>query len=115
MRPATLGPALDLALACWGGPQPEPSPAPSPAGARGTASWYATGPVGVAAAGRALREALGPSWRGMRVRVCGPAGCARVALGDVMAAPRLVDLPPSAFRAVCGALSRGLCVAGVYP
>ena len=81
--------------------------------ASGTASWYATGPAGVAAAGRALRDALGPSWRGSRVRVCGPAGCATVLLGDVMAAHRLVDLPPTAFLAVCGPLALGLCTAGV--
>ena len=79
-------------------------------GLRGTASWFRA-PAGTAAAGPALRAALGVHWRGQRVRLCGPAGCATVRLTDWMRADRLVDLNPGAFRAVCGPLSRGLCVA----
>ena len=37
----------------------------------GQATWYATGPgAGDAAAGPALRQALGKHWRGTLVQVC---------------------------------------------
>jgi rare lipoprotein A (peptidoglycan hydrolase) len=90
------------------------SPASPPAmvmGIRGTASWYATGPAGVAAAGGPLRAALGPSWRGARVVVSAGGRSAVVTLGDWCACPggRVIDLDPGAFRAVCGPLPRGLC------
>lgn len=78
----------------------------------GVASWFAS-PRGVSAAGPALRTALGPGWRGSRVRVTGPAGSAVTTLGDWMAADRLIDLDAPIFRAVCGALSRGICEAKV--
>ena len=109
MRPAVLGPALALAVACWGGPHPGPTPAGAPAAARGTASWYATGPAGVAAAGRALREALGPSWRHSRVRVTASGRSVTVTLGDWCGCPggRLIDLPAAAFARLAP-LSRGL-------
>ena len=109
MRPATLGPALALALACWGGPQPEPSPTGAPAGARGTASWFATGPAGVAAAGRALRDALGPSWRHSRVRVTANGRSVTVTLGDWCGCPggRVIDLDAGSFARLAP-LSRGL-------
>ena len=78
----------------------------------GAASWFAS-PIGVSAAGPALRAALGPSWRGTRVRVTGPAGSAWTVLGDWMRADRLIDLDVSIFPAVCGPLSLGLCRAEV--
>jgi hypothetical protein len=74
----------------------------------GIASWFAS-PIGVSAAGPALRAALGAGWRGTRVRVTGPAGSAWTVLGDWMAADRLVDLDVSVFPLVCGPLSRGIC------
>ena len=64
---------------------------------------------GHAAAGPALRAALGRGWRGTRVTVCGR-GCASVVLsGWMRSADKLVDLDASDFRAVCGSLSRGVC------
>ncbi len=75
---------------------------------KGTASWFDS-PIGVSAAGPALRTALGSGWRGTRVTVCGPAGCAVTVLGDWMRADRLIDLDVSVFPAVCGPLSLGLC------
>lgn len=47
----------------------------------GVASWYRYVPGG-AAAGPALRRALGPKWRGQWVRVCTEARCVRVHLTD---------------------------------
>ena len=79
---------------------------------KGTASWFDS-PIGVSAAGPALRAAIGPGWRGTRVRVTGPAGSAWTVLGDWMAMDRLVDLDVSVFPAVCGPLSLGLCRAEV--
>ena len=78
----------------------------------GTASWFRS-PAGVSAAGPALRRAIGPNWRGSRVRVTGPAGSAVTTLGDWMAADRLIDLDDGVFPAVCGPLSRGICEAKV--
>jgi hypothetical protein len=117
-----------------GSPAPivTPSPSPSvravpsvapvaalvrPSGQRGAsvtgqASWFRS-PRGVSAAGPALRTALGPGWRGARVRVTGPAGSAWTVLGDWMAADRLIDLDDDVFPAVCGPLSRGICEAKV--
>jgi len=79
---------------------------------RGSASWFRS-PRGVSAAGPALRRALGPGWRGTRVRVTGPAGSATTTLGDWMRANRLIDLDDDVFPAVCGPLSRGICKAKV--
>jgi hypothetical protein len=80
----------------------------------GTASWFRS-PVGVSAAGPSLRRALGPGWRGTRVRVAGPAGSAVTTLGDWMRADRLIDLDDDVFPAVCGPLSRGICRVEVTP
>jgi hypothetical protein len=84
----------------------------------GVASWFAS-PIGVSAAGPALRAALGPSWRGQRVTVTGPAGSAVVVLGDwcgcTTAGEKLIDLDDGAFVAVCGPLSRGVCDVEVTP
>jgi len=78
-------------------------------GLSGIATWYATGPDGLyAAAGPALRQALGPGWRGRSVTVC-RSTCIRVKLVDWCACSgtRVVDLSDEAFRAL-GPLSRGL-------
>lgn len=48
---------------------------------RGQATWYRWR-EGEAAAGPALREALGPSWRGRTVKVCVEAACVSVRLTD---------------------------------
>jgi hypothetical protein len=76
----------------------------------GIASWYAYIPGG-AAAGPALRTALGPGWRGMSVAVCrtngGAMACVRVTLSDFMRADRLIDLDSASFAALMP-LSRGL-------
>ena len=69
----------------------------------GIASFYGTGPAGVAAAGPALRAALGPNWRGSTVRVCTATACVSLVLGDwcacvVGSSERLIDLPRDAFR-----------------
>lgn len=73
-------------------------------GLSGHATWYATGPgSGTAAAGPALRAALGPHWRGQRVRVCSaaaPVRCVVVRLRDWCLCPvrgRLVDLSDEDF------------------
>lgn len=79
----------------------------------GTASWHATGRSGpFAAACGAYRTVEG--WRGSQVTVRGPVGELRVTVNDYCAnATRLLDLSDEAFLAVCGALSRGLCVVTV--
>jgi rare lipoprotein A (peptidoglycan hydrolase) len=49
----------------------------------GVATWYATGRgKGYAAAGPALRRALGTHWRGTQVRVCARSRCVAVVLND---------------------------------
>ena len=75
---------------------------------RGVGSWFRS-PIGVSAAGPALRAALGPGWRGTVVTVKGPAGEADTVLSDWMRRDRLIDLDDDVFVAVCGALSRGVC------
>ena len=69
---------------------------------RGTATWYAYR-RGEAAAGPALRAALGPGWRGSVVYVEG----LRVRLTDWMRADRLIDLDSRTFAALAE-LSRGV-------
>lgn len=113
-----------------GGPVPPP---PSPTGMRpaatevprtavilrGIASWYRWRP-GEAAAGPALREALGPAWRGATVRVCSDGTCVAVRLTDWCYCyrgtedERLIDLDRGAF-AVLEHPSRGLVRVGVRP
>ena len=83
---------------------------------RGVGTWYRYVPGG-AAAGPALRAALGPGWRGMTVAVCvtdgGAMACVRVRLTDWCACrdrpggPTLVDLDAGAFAALMP-LSRGI-------
>ena len=81
-------------------PSPGKTPRPSvrPAhGLRGVATWYAAS-KGTAAAGPALRAALGKDWRGDRVRVCAGGECVTVRLTDWCACgprhgkPTLIDL-----------------------
>ncbi len=84
------------------------SPASVTGSLSGAASWFKS-PIGVSAAGPALRAAIGAGWRGTRVRVTGPAGAAWTVLGDFMARDRLVDLDVSIFPKACGALWLGLC------
>lgn len=79
---------------------------------RGRASWFAA-PSGTAAAGPALRRALGPDWRGSRVTVCASGTCVRVRLVDWcqclkgQASERVIDLSAGAFRQLAP-LSRGI-------
>lgn len=84
-------------------PAPAPGAGPAPAGApaavlRGTATWYAYVPGG-AAAGPALRRALGPGWRNRTVTVCAGGRCVRARLSDWCRCPggRAVDLDVRSF------------------
>ena len=115
---------LAVALLCQPVPTAHVRAALSPVGlsgrpeaatvASGTASWLRYR-HGHAAAGPALRAALGRGWRGTRVTVCGR-GCASVVLsGWMRSADKLVDLDASDFRAVCGPLRRGVCRVTVQP
>ena len=73
----------------------------------GTASWFAS-PIGVSAAGPALRTALGSGWRGTHVTVCSAGRCAVTVLGDWCACPRrAIDLDAPVFAALAP-LSQGL-------
>ena len=79
----------------------------------GVASWFAS-PIGVSAAGPRLRSALGPAWRGTRVRVCTATACATTMLGDWMRADRLIDLDAPIFARLAP-LSAGLVLVTVTP
>lgn len=79
----------------------------------GLATWYPARTT-VAAAGPALRAALGPTWRGQEVSVCVTGGnCISVALRDFCACrdrnglPTLIDLPAVDFARLAP-LSRGV-------
>ena len=67
------------------------------------ATWFAA-PEGTAAAGPALRAALGKGWRGETVRVCSGGECVRVVLSDWClcrdrhGVPTIIDLSDDAFR-----------------
>lgn len=103
-------------------PSPQPvvptRPTPGPAGTgrapvagsalSGIATWYAWRP-GQAAAGPALRAALGPGWRGRSVLVTAGARSVRVVLTDWCACPggRVIDLDSRSF-AVLAPLSVGV-------
>lgn len=98
-----------------GAPQPSPSASegsrPATRGAPtlyGVASYYAWRPF-QAAAGPALRRALGPDWRGRRVEVCRGTLCVVVALTDWCQCygTRVIDLDSRVF-ALLAPLSRGL-------
>lgn len=85
---------------------------PAHAGVRGVASWYRWHP-GEAAAGPALRRALGPNWRGMTVRVCGKVSCTTVRLTDwCLCTRRVIDLDVRAFARLADP-SRGLVMVSV--
>lgn len=79
---------------------------------RGVATWFRAAP-GTGAAGPALRQALGPDWRGTRVRVCGISTCIAARLTDWCACadrpggPTLIDLSAADF-ADLAPLSRGV-------
>ena len=92
-------------------PPPTERPAASMSGhsISGLSSWYAYVPGG-AAAGPALRRALGPGWRGKVVTVCA-SRCIRVTLSDWCgcntANEKLIDLDRSSF-ALLADPSRGV-------
>jgi hypothetical protein len=105
--PVVPGAAVDAPLptigtgsaAAGGALDPDPSSAST---LRGTVSWYpADGPI--AAAGPALRRALGPGWRGTAVRVSAGGRSVVVVLSDWCGCyrgsvrERLVDLSDDAF------------------
>jgi hypothetical protein len=80
-------------------------------GVAGVATFYAYH-QGQAAAAARLRDLLGPSWRGMVVRVDGPLGHLYVRLTDwesSLIPGRLIDLSSEDFLTLCGPLSRGIC------
>jgi hypothetical protein len=103
-------------------PTPTPSVRPHPTGGlippyvgfrglAGTSTWYAYR-SGQAAAGRALRDAIGADWRGATVRVCHAGRCLSVVLTDYESSlipGRLIDLSSSDFLTLCGSLSKGIC------
>ena len=102
-------PRLAAAVAPLSDPKSAPGDQPladrAAASVTGIASWYAYVPGG-AAAGPALRTALGPGWRGTVVTVCA-AVCVRVTLSDFMVRDRLVDLDSRSFAALAP-LSQGI-------
>ena len=75
---------------------------------RGTATWFRS-PSGVSAAGPALRAALGPGWRGTRVKVCHGGRCLWTVLGDwcLCRDDRVIDLHAPLFARLAP-LSRGV-------
>jgi hypothetical protein len=80
-------------------------------GVAGVATFYAYH-QGQAAAAARLRDALGPDWRGLVVRVDGPLGHLYVVLTDFESSlipGRLLDLDARDFAAICGPLSTGVC------
>ena len=93
--------ALTLAVTVAGAPQVDAATVAS-----GTATWYRYVPGG-AAAGPALRRALGSSWRGRLVTVRANGRSVRVKLSDYMPSGRLIDLDAASF-AVLAPLSAGV-------
>ena len=65
----------------------------------GRATWFHA-PDHTAAAGPALRKALGRGWRGTTVRVCHDGRCERLRLQDWCGCPngRVIDLSHRVFR-----------------
>jgi hypothetical protein len=61
-------------------------------------------PIGVSAAGPALRAAIGAGWRGRQVSVCAGQRCVSTILGDWClcgdrnGVPTVIDLDVAAFR-----------------
>ena len=89
-----------ILLALWllaASPGPAAASATADASVTGTATWYRYHP-GQAAAGRALRQALGSGWRGTVVTVTANGHAVRVRLTDSMGrTSRLIDLDPHDF------------------
>ena len=119
--PAGVPSPADPAVSGDGTPEPTAAPTPNSGvvsrefGVRGVASWFDAAPT-LAAAGPALRKALGPDWRGTWVRVCA-GSCVRVQLLDwclcrVGDSERLIDLSRSAFGRLADP-SRGLIMVEV--
>lgn len=87
---------------------------------RGTATWYDAPSRTDAAAGPALRRALGSGWRGSWVRVSSGGASVAVRLTDWCACgprngtPTVIDLDDRAFR-VLAPLSRGVIRVAVVP
>jgi rare lipoprotein A (peptidoglycan hydrolase) len=93
-----------------GGKDTPPPEVPAVIIIRGSATWYGTGPgAGHAAAGPALRRALGKDWRGDKVRVCRKGRCVTVRLTDwcKCRGKRIIDLSDEDFRRLAP-LSRGV-------
>ena len=89
--------AVLLTLSLLAQPSPVAANASADASVTGTATWYRYHP-GQAAAGRALRQALGPHWRGKWVSVTANGHTIRVRLTDSMGrTSRLIDLDPHDF------------------
>jgi len=134
-QPRTLSPAASAPATVAPSASSVPTPTPvripatteraaSKAGTlRGVGTWYAYVP-GQAAAGPALRAALGPKWRFRSVSVCvtdgGAMACVHVVLSDWCACadrpggPTLVDLDWRSFRQLMP-LSRGVITIEVLP
>ena len=88
-------------------PGPVATSASADASVTGQATWYRYHP-GQAAAGRALRLALGPRWRGKWVNVTANGRTIRVRLTDSMGkTSRLIDLDPHDFARLAP-LSQGV-------
>jgi len=88
-------------------PGPVAANASAGASVTGTATFYRYHP-GQAAAGRALRLALGPRWRGKWVNVTAHGRTIRVRLTDSMGkTSRLIDLDPHDFARLAP-LSQGV-------
>ena len=114
--PAAVSPVAHPSLGATGkrpGSEAQPTAKPSAAATnlvsvsrepapRGVASWYSARP-GTAAAGPALREALGPDYLGQSVRVCAGSRCIEVRIVTSCQCyrgepgERLIDLSRSAF------------------
>jgi hypothetical protein len=111
-RPASRTPSPTLPTAASVSPSARPSVAPvraevPTASTTGTASWFAS-PIGVSAAGPALRAAIGPGWRGTVVTVAADGFSVRTQLGDWCACSRrAIDLDAPVFAALAP-LSQGL-------
>jgi hypothetical protein len=106
-------PLLGAPLSATGGiPRPSAGGAgtvSAPAVITGPATWYDAPTARDAAAGPALRRALGRGWRDSTVQVCGKATCIEVVLSDWCACGHghLIDLDDQAFRQLAP-LSQGI-------
>jgi Lytic transglycolase len=97
------------ALGTVGHDQEQRTSRPAHNALRGVASWMPA-PSGTAAAGPALRRALGVHWRYQRVTVTAGGRSVVVLLNDWCACPRrLIDLSAGSFARLAP-LSRGLVV-----